>query len=426
MQFTLKSKGRARGLLAMATVSTMVVASGAFVSATANASSGGTVTIGESTTLSGSIAELGQTGLEGVQFAAATINAHGGLLGKQIKVVSADDAATPATGASNARNFILNDHAVAIFGPVVSSVAAAEEPIATQYKVPIFFHTSNDVALLTSDFTKYAFQVVPNTVMEPRAAAAYLAHPVGKKKITIGTFAPNYSFGTSTVAGFIQALKDLHVNYTLVNQQFPPLEATNIAPYLSALVAAHPQYVFNAQFGGDLVTFSKQAAQYGFFKHTKVIAMYSASPLEALGSQAPAGAIGFDRAPFWAAGMTGMNGAGMASFITAFKAKYHAYPSAWAIMAYTAVQTWAYGVNKAHTFAGAKVSAVLSGATVPTIRGPLYLRACDHQANVPEYVGTVSSSMNTKYHLHLWDSNIFVAQASQIMLTCKQSLALRG
>ena len=421
-----KKTRRTRSYLTALSVAALAATAVTAAAGSAGASSGGTVIVGESTTLSGSIAELGQTGLQGVQFAINSINAHGGLLGKKIKVVSADDAATPATGASNARNFILNDHAVAMFGPIVSSVASAEEPVVTQYKVPIFFYISNDVALLTTDYTPYAFQVVPNTVMEPRAAADYLAHLVGKKQITIGTFAPNYSFGTSTVAGFIQALKDLHVNYTLVNQQFPPLEATNIAPYLSALVAAHPQYVFNAQFGGDLVTFSKQAAQYGFFKHTKVIAMYSASPLEALGAQAPAGAIGFDRAPFWAAGMAGMNGAGMASFITAFKAKYHAYPSAWAIMAYTAVQTWAYGVNKAHTFAGAKVSAVLSGATVPTIRGPLYLRACDHQANVPEYVGTVSSSMNTKYHLHLWDSNIFVAQASQIMLTCKQSLALRG
>ena len=420
-----KKTRRTRSYLTALSVAALAATAVTAAAGSAGASSGGTVTVGESTTLSGSIAELGQTGLQGVQFAINSINAHGGLLGKKIKVVSADDAATPATGASNARNFILNDHAVAMFGPIVSSVASAEEPVVTQYKVPIFFYISNDVALLTTDYTPYAFQVVPNTVMEPRAAADYLAHLVGKKQITIGTFAPNYSFGTSTVAGFIQALKDLHVNYKLVNQQFPPLEATNIAPYLSALVAAHPQYVFNAQFGGDLVTFSKQAAQYGFFKHTKVIAMYSRYPLQTLGASAPAGAIGFDRAPFWALGSTGMNGTGMAAFINSFKAKYGQYPSAWAIMGYSAVQTWAYGVKKAGTFAGAKVSAALSGANVPTIRGTLNLRACDHQANVPEYVGTVSAKTNAKYHLRLWNS-VFVAQAKDIMLTCAQSKKLRG
>ena len=401
---------------------TLVAATFSTASAsTARAKSGASVAIGESTTLSGPIAELGQTGLQGLELAVANLNAHGGLLGKKITVVSADDATSTTTGAANARSMILNDHVVALFGPVVSSIAAAEESLAAQYKIPIFFHTSNDVALMTKDFTKYAFQVVPNTVMEPRAAADYIAHQVGTKRITIGTFAPDYSFGHDTVSGFIQALKDLHVNFKIVAQQFPPLAATNIAPYLSALIAAKPNYVFNAQFGGDLVTFNQQAAPYGLFKKTKVIAMYSASPLKALGAKAPAGAIGFDRAPFWA-----MSGPGMPAFITQFKVKYGNYPSAWAIMAYTAVQSWAYGVNKAHSFTGNKVSAALSGATVPTIRGPLTLRACDHQANVPEYVGTVASSKNAKYGQVLWDPKVFVAQPNTIMLTCAQSRALRG
>lgn len=389
------------------------------------ARSGGTVTIGESTTLSSSIAELGQTSLEGLQLAVDNINAHGGLLGKTVKVVSADDDATPATGASNERSMILNDHVVAMFGPVVSSVASAEEPIAAEYHIPIFFSVSNDVDLMTKGFTKYAFQVVPNTVMEPRAAADYLAHEAGTSQITIGTFAPNYSFGTSSVAGFIKALGDLHVNYKIVSQQFPPLNATNIAPYLSALIAAHPEYVYNAQFGGDLVTFTQQADQYGFFQHTKMIAMYSAQPLEALGSQAPAGAIGFDRAPFWMAGQEGMDGPGIDGFISQFKEKYGSYPSAWAIMTYTAVQAWAQGVEKSRSFAGGPVSAALSGATVSTIRGPLTFRACDHQANVPEYVGTVASTVDPKYGLRLWDKDVFIAQPKDIMLSCAQSLALR-
>ncbi len=411
------------GALAVATLAAACGTSAGTTSNTTSASGGfsGSVTIGESTTLSGAIAELGQTGLQGVELAASDINAKGGLLGKKVTVVSADDGVSPSTGASNARSMILNDHVVALFGPVVSSIAVAEEAIAAQYKIPIFFHTSNDVGLLTKDYTKYAFQVVPNTIMEPRAAAAYLAKEVGSQQITIGTFAPDYSFGHDTVSGFLQALTDLHVNFKLVAQQFPPLTATNIAPYLSALIAASPQYVFNAQFGGDLVNFTQQANQVGFFSKTKVIAMYSAAPLAALGSSAPAGAIGFDRAPYWA-----INTPAMTAFDTEFKAKYGSYPSAWAIMAYTAVQAWAQGVRSAKSFAGDPVSNALSGATVSTIRGPLTLRACDHQANVPEYVGTVASSTNPTYGQTLWDPTVFVAPPSTIMLTCAESLALRG
>jgi branched-chain amino acid transport system substrate-binding protein len=411
---------RARTAVATLAAAALVTGAAACSGGSAATGSSGPVTIGESTTLSGPIAELGQSGLQGVQMAVADLNAHGGVLGRKVRVVSADDALAPATGASNIRSMILNDHAVAIFGPVSSAVAAAEEPVAAQYQIPIFFHTSNDISLMGKDFTKYAFQVVPNTVMESRAAADYLARVSGGKQITVATFAPAYSFGYDTVNGFLQALKDLHVKYRLVAQEFPPVAATSISSYLSRIVTAKPQYLFNAQFGGDLVTFTQQAAGYGLFAKTKVIAMYDSPVLAALGPKAPAGAIGFDRLPFWAV-------PGLAPFSRQFRSRYGAWPSEWAILAYTAVQTWAYGVEHAHSFSGAKVAAALSGATVPTIRGPITIRSCDHQAEIPEYVGTVAASPSPVYHSVLWNaSSTFAAQFATIDYSCAQIRALRG
>lgn len=397
-------------------------ASSAASTGTGGGGSGGTVTIGESTTLSGSIASLGQTGLQGVQLAAADINAKGGLLGKQIKVVSADDAATPATGVSNVRTMLGADHAVAVFGPVASSVAAAEEQVTNAQKIPMFFHTSNDIGLTTTTYSKYVFQDVPNTVMEPRAAAAYLAQQVSGKTITVATFAPNYSFGQDTVAAFIKALQAENVKYTLVKQEFPPLGATDINSYLAAIESASPQYVFNAQFGGDLVAFTKQAQAYGLFAKTKVIAMYDYSVLQSLGSAAPAGAIGFDRAPYWT-----YTGPAMASFVSEFRAKYGSAPSEWAILGYAAVQQWAWAVQKSGSFSGDAVSTALSGASVSTILGDQQIRACDHQTELPEYVGTVSAqSGSSSDPTHLWDtSSAFAAPFDQIDYTCAQMQALQ-
>jgi branched-chain amino acid transport system substrate-binding protein len=316
---------------------------------------------------------------------------------------------------------ILNNHIVAIMGTVSSGVAAAEEPLAAQYHLPIMFLTSNDVSLLTKHFTKYAFSVVPNTVMEPRAAADYLKHVAGTSQITLGTISPNYNFGHATVQGFLQALSALGVNYKLASQQWPPLQVTNITPYLSALVSAKPQYVFNGEFGGDLVTFSTQAAQYGFFNHTKMIAMYTQSVLHALGSTALPGTIGFDRAAFWA-----IPGNPMQTFVSQYKAQFGSYPGSWAVMGYTAVQSWASAVKSAGSFSGGAVSSALSGATVSTIEGQLTFRACDHQANVAEYVGPVASGpTSSTFGERLWTST-FTAKAATIMETCAQSLALRS
>lgn len=414
---------KSRQFIAVAASAAMLVSVSACSSGNAgNSGSGGSVSVGISTSLSGSIANLGQTGLQGLNLAVSDINAQGGLLGKKIKVISADDNVTPATGASNTRNMITRDHVVAMFGPVASSIASAEEQIAGQYKVPIFFHTSNEASLMTKTFTPYAFQNIPNTVMEPRAVADYLAQKVEKgKSITIATFAPDYSYGHDTVDGFLKALKDLNVNFKLVKQEFPALGASNISSYLSALVAAKPQYVFNAQYGGDLVTFTKQAASYGFFKNTRVIAMYAYAPLQALGDQAPAGAIGFDRAPFWA-----IDTPEMADFTKKFNAKYGKYPTEWAIFAYAAVQQWAWGVKKVGNFDAEKLIKALPGANPPTILGALTIRSCDHQTEVPEYVGTVSSGGDSKYGgLHLYDEPVFTAPFDKIALTCSEAQAMQ-
>lgn len=372
--------------------------------------SGGTVTVGEATALSGAIAQLGQTGLQGVQLAVDDLNAKGGVLGKTVKVVSADAQATPATGASEVRDMITGQHVVAVFGPVSSAVAAAEQQVTNQFTVPIFFHTSNDISLMRGGNNKYSFQFVPNTLMEPNAVADYFAKQTSGT-IRIATFAPDYSFGHDTVSGFIAALKRLNVNYQLVAQEFPPLGAASINSYLSTIVDAHPDYVFNAQYGNDLVAFTKQAAAFGLFQKAKVIAMYDYDALNALGTTTPAGSIGFDRAPFWAMPEA-------ANFISEFRAKYDAYPSEWALMGYTAVQGWAWAARQAKSFDAAKVSAALAGATVPTIRGNVTIQACDHQAEIPEYVGTISGTPDPQYGLRLYNQPVFAAPFTTINPQC--------
>jgi branched-chain amino acid transport system substrate-binding protein len=84
------------------------------------------------------------------------------------------------------------------------------------------------------------------------------------------------------------------------------------------------------------------------------------------------------------------------------------------------VQVWAYGVRKAGSFDADKVVAALSGATVPTIRGEITLRACDHQAEVPEFIGPVSAKIDPQYGQPIYSHTVIVA-ADKTMLTCTQA-----
>ena len=416
-----------RGMTAVLAFAVTVAASCVLVSAGAASRESserqfaGFINVGISTTLSGSSASLGQGGLQGITLGVEDLNAKGGVLGKKIQLVSADDNATPATSAANVRSMILDKKIRALFGPVTSSAAAAVLELTAQYKMPTFLHTSNDITLMTKRYTPYAFQLVPNTVMEPRSIAQYLKAKVKDRKLLVATFAPDYVFGRNTVSNFLQSLKDLDVGHQVVNQQWPALGAPNIAPQLSALIASDPELTFNVQFGGDLVNFTNQAAGYNFFKETRIIGMYGVDVLKALGDQAPSYGIAFNRGPYWA-----YKSAEMKAFVQRFKKRFGNYPNEWAIIAYSAVQTWADAVKRTKSLNGDKISRALAGATVDTIRGKIQIRACDHQAAVPEFVGTIAPKADKTAGHKLWNPEIFVSSPSKTMITCAESLALRN
>jgi len=371
------------------------------------------VTIGVATTLSGAFGAYGVAGLDGIKLAVQDIDSHGGLLGRQVNVASGDDQVDPATGETVTRNLILHDHVAALFGSVSSAVGAAQEQLAGQYKVPIFFHLANDVGLTTTTFNQYAFEFSPNTDMEPAAAALYFAKVIGHKSARIATITPDYSFGLDTVSAFLADLKKDGVTYTVTDKQTPALGASSFTSQIAALLATNPQYVFAGQYGSDLVTLTKQGLGLGLFSKTVVGGMYDIQVLAALGAQAPAGAIAWDRDPFWT-----QDSGVMQNFVSSYKAAYHTYPSEFAVIGYSAVQAWAWAVKQAGTFDAGQVSAKLGGSTVPTIRGNVTIRACDHQAEVPEWVGTIASAPDPKYGTTLWGPDVLTAQPAQIIEPC--------
>lgn len=400
---------------AMVLATTAALTAGCGVSSSGSSGgdpSGSSVKIGVASTLSGPFGAYGQAGLDGIKLAVKKLNAGGGVLGKKVDVVTADDQTDPATGATATRNLILHDHVEALFGSVSSAVAAAQETLSAQYKVPIFFHIANDTSLTQGKARTYAFGMSPNTDMEPAAAALAFARQIGNGPVRIATITPNYVFGLDTVKAFLADLKKDGVSYTVTDQQTPALGATSYTSSLAAIQASNPQYVFVGEYGADLLTLTKQGLGLGLFKKAKVGGMYDYDVLQALGSQAPAGVIAWDRAPFWT-----VHNAQMQSFVTAYKSAYGHYPNEFAIIGYSAVQAWAHGVEQARSFDAAKVTHALAGASVPTIRGSITIRACDHQALVPEDTGTVAAKPSAQYGLRLWD-NVYAAPSAKITESC--------
>ncbi|WP_369460665.1 ABC transporter substrate-binding protein [Comamonas sediminis] len=123
-------------VLGVAMASLCVVA-GASAAGAASAPSGAPIRIGLLAPLTGSGGAYGKEEETAAKAAAAHINAHGGVLGRPLEIVVADDETTPTAGVSAARKLIDVDGVVAITGVWSSAVALAVRPVALEKSVAL-------------------------------------------------------------------------------------------------------------------------------------------------------------------------------------------------------------------------------------------------------------------------------------------------
>jgi len=93
--------------------------------------------------LTGEQASNGLDMLRGVQLAVSEVNAKGGVLGRRVKLIEADDRADPERAELVARS-VYDQGAVAVIGPYNSSVGLKNLPLYTSLKVVPFHLTSTD------------------------------------------------------------------------------------------------------------------------------------------------------------------------------------------------------------------------------------------------------------------------------------------
>jgi len=90
-----------------------------------NKSSENEILIGEYESLTGAEATFGISSTNGLKLAVEEINNSGGLLGKQIKLITYDDQGKPSEAATVVQKLINKDKVVALIGEVASSRSKA-------------------------------------------------------------------------------------------------------------------------------------------------------------------------------------------------------------------------------------------------------------------------------------------------------------
>lgn len=119
------------------------------------------IKIGGNFEMTGGVAQYGQSAANGVKLAFKEANAAGGVLGKQITFVVADNKSEPAESANATTKLISQDKVVAIIGPAASGNVLAALPVATEHKIPLLTPTGTNpkVTVENGKVKDFAFRV---------------------------------------------------------------------------------------------------------------------------------------------------------------------------------------------------------------------------------------------------------------------------
>ncbi len=336
-----------------------------------------------------------ESAITGIKMAVEEINAAGGVLGKKLEYFTRDTEAKTDVAVREVKDLILREKANFLMGPCSSGVGLAMQVVHSEYKVIRIAGIANTEAQTVDKFTPYIFQIVPNTYMEATANTRYLhkKFPKAKKFCTIG---PDYEFGRREEAAFADEIKKLVPDAEILYEAWPKLGEKDFTSFITAIMAKKPDAVHGSLFGGDLVSFTKQALPYGFFQKIPFIALYDLSVLHALGNDAPDGTLAFGRGCFF------MDpNPKMMAFVEKYKkANGGNYPDSWAVMAYETLYLYKAAAEQAKSVESEPIIKALEGMKFDMLRGPYTIRPLDHMGTVPCYQGVIGKSPD--YPFKIW------------------------
>jgi branched-chain amino acid transport system substrate-binding protein len=348
-----------------------------------------TIKIGFPIPLSGPTAVYGDPILKGAQMAVDEINAKGGVLGKKLELLARDSKANADEAVRLARELIIKDNVDFLAGTLTSAEAPAVSTIAKENKV-VFLAPSAKTMKLTApeNLHPYIFRVASNTDIEGKAGARIVSQ--WKDVKTVATIAPDYAYGRDAMAAFIAELKVLRPDIQIVDQQWPKLSEPDFTAFITAQMSKKPDAVYCDLFGGDFITFAKQAAPLGYFKaiNNQLADGGEVAVIDeavALGNDYPFGIWSDAYDPvIW----TGKEPPAHKAFEDNLR-KYMKSDngSGWAIMGYNVVTALAAGINKAGSTDSDKVSAALKGLTFDTPTGKLTFNPKTQESESGEFWG---------------------------------------
>jgi len=286
-----------------------------------------TINVGTSFPLTGSVAADGKLIVDAIQLATDQVNAAGGIQGKQIKLVSEDDQATPASSASIANKFAEDDSILGVLTSYNSSCGFAQVDVFKEAGLPA----------ITPVCTNPGFTGLSNYWYRTCASDAYvgqmgadLSNKIGWKKVAL--LYENDDYGLGIAEEYKARAAELGIEI-VTTQTFVYGETVDFSTILTAVADSGAEGMFVCGLVTETGLLCEQKASYG-------CANVGVAGADGLYSPALFDYGDAVNGVYTLGGFTAKNDSQVVQdFVTAYKAAYGEEPGNWAALAYDAAMT---------------------------------------------------------------------------------------
>lgn len=347
----------------------------------------GPIKIGHLTPMTGFLGALGEYAAQGIKMAAEEINASGGVMGRQLDVMS-EDSVNPQTAATKAQRMVERDNVAVLMGEINSGSALTISQVAARNKILFMSIGARSDALRGKDCNRYTFHVdIPVTVMVNAAGEALVREGLVKGK-KIFALTADYLFGHDLSR---QAKRFFTANGgTVIGDELVATDVTDFSPYLLKIRQAKPDLVATNLAGNQVTNFVKQYSEFGL-------------PYKVAG-------FNLNTADAWAAGEGNLGGIwptvwhhelktpGSQAFVANFTKKYGRIPENHAWIEYVSLKMMAQAMNATKSTDTEKLIAYFeSEAQFDILKArKAYFRSWDHQLMQEAYPFTVKPKGQAK------------------------------
>lgn len=324
---------------------TIVIISTGLILYSCNKSGTNEILIGEYESLTGSEATFGQSSHNGLVLAVEEVNNSGGVLGKQIKLITEDNQGKPSETQTVVQKLINRDKVVAIIGEVASSRSKAGAPICQAAKIPMITPASTNPEV--TSIGDYIFRVCFIDPFQATVMSKFAINSMKVKKVALLIDQKN-AYSTGLADNFKQVFTSM--GGEIVEEQKYSAGDKDFKAQLTAIKAKNPEAVFIPGYYTDVNLISIQAREIGLtcplfgsdgWESEKLTEGKAKDALE--GSFFSTHVSADDPSPK------------VQDFIKKYKAKYSKEPDAMSFLAYDAGMILFDAIKRAGTTEGDKV-----------------------------------------------------------------------